>query len=309
MPAGAHPFRAAPELFEDKELGGSAGRKIFVDRCGGKMRRRNFVSLVGAAWLLPLRGLAEAVCNPSLVRLFQQGKQLIQARGGNGKSPALGSFFLQWYGHSSFLIHSGSQTKIVADPNLDVTPGIAADAVTVSNDHFTHNNTGAVTGNPVILRGITFKQTWNPIRTSVKDITIVNIPSQRGPSWGAVANSIFVYEMGSLCLAHLGNIGHLLTPEQVKVLQRVDIMMVPIDAMTNLGFEDVMKVIDQVKPPIVIPMHYDVARQAELFAAFAKEHYSVKRYPGSQLTLNRSMLPKTTEIYVLAHPRPAAFGE
>ena len=148
------------------------------------MRRRNFVGLVGAAWLLPWRGLAEAVCNPSLVHLFQQGKQLIQARGGNGKSPALGSFFLQWYGHSSFLIHSGSQTKIVADPNLDVTPGIAADAVTVSNDHFTHNNTGAVTGNPVILRGITFKQTWNPIRTSVKDITIVNIPSQRGPSWG-----------------------------------------------------------------------------------------------------------------------------
>jgi L-ascorbate metabolism protein UlaG (beta-lactamase superfamily) len=115
--------------------------------------------------------------------------------------------------------------------------------------------------------------------------------------------------MGSLCLAHLGNIGHLLTPEQVKVLQRVDIMMVPIDAMTNLGFDDVMKVIDQVKPPIVIPMHYDVARQAELFAAFAKEHYSVKRYSGSQLTLNRSMLPKTTEIYVLAHPRAAAFGE
>jgi hypothetical protein len=114
------------------------------------------------------------------------------------------------------LIHSGSQTKVVADPNFNVTPGIQADAVTISNDHFTHNNTGAVTGNPVILRGITFKQTWQPIRTSVKDITIVNIPSQRSANWGAIANSIFVYEMGSLCLAHLGNIGHLLTEEQVK---------------------------------------------------------------------------------------------
>ena len=102
--------------------------------------------------------------------------------------------------------------------------------------------------------------------------------------------------MGSLCLAHLGNIGHLLTPEQVKVLQRVDVMMIPIDAMTNLGFEDIMKVIDQVKPPIVIPMHYDVARQAELFAAFAKEHYPVKRIAQSQLILNRAMLPKSTEI-------------
>jgi len=267
------------------------------------------VGLVGAAFLLPLRGIVDAFCNPSLVWLYNQGRQLVQARGGGVKSPSLGSFFVQWYGHSSFLIHSGSETKVVADPNFNVTPGIQADAVTVSNDHFTHNNTGAVTGNPVILRGITFKQTWNPIRTSVKDITIVNIPSQRSQSWGAIANSIFVFEMGSLCLAHLGNIGHLLTPEQVKVLQRVDVMMVPIDAMTNLGFEDIMKVIDQVKPPIVIPMHYDVARQAELFAAFAKEHYPVKKIAQSQLTLNRSMLPKSTEVFVLAHPRPVSFAE
>jgi L-ascorbate metabolism protein UlaG (beta-lactamase superfamily) len=85
--------------------------------------------------------------------------------------------------------------------------------------------------------------------------------------------------------------------------------MVPIDAMTNLGFEDIIKVIDQVKPPIVIPMHYDVARQAELFAAFAKEHYPVKKIAQSQLTLNRSILPKSTEVFVLAHPRPVSFAE
>jgi L-ascorbate metabolism protein UlaG (beta-lactamase superfamily) len=269
------------------------------------MKRRNFIAnlLAGVGSLLPWRGIAEAFCNPSLVHLLHQGKQLVQARGGANRTLPLGSYFIEWYGHSSFLIHSGSQTKVVADPNFNVTPGIQADAVTVSNDHFTHNNTGAVTGNPIILRGITFKQTWQPIRTSVKDITIVNIPSQRSAGWGVIANSIFVYEMGSLCIAHLGNIGHLLSDEQVKVLQRVDVMMVPIDAMTNLGFEDVIKVIGQVKPPIVIPMHYDMVRQAELFAAFAREHYPIKLIAQSQLTLNRSMLPKTTEIYVLAHPR------
>ena len=266
------------------------------------MKRRNFIGMTGGALLLPFRGIADAFCNPSLVDLLHHGRQLVQARGRAAKGPALGSYFVQWYGHSSFLIHSGSQTKVVADPNFNVTPGIQADAVTVSNDHFTHNNTGAVTGNPIILRGITFKQTWQPIRTSVKDITIVNIPSQRSASWGAIANSIFVYEMGSLCIAHLGNIGHLLTDEQTKVLQRIDVMMVPIDAMTNLGFEDIVRVVAQVKPPIVIPMHYDVARQAELFAAFAAEHYPVRKIPQSQLVLNRSMLPKATEIYVLAHP-------
>jgi hypothetical protein len=86
-------------------------------------------------------------------------------------------------------------------------------------------------------------------------------------------------------------------------------MMIPIDAMTNLGFEDIMKVIDQVKPPIVIPMHYDVARQGELFAAFARAHYPVRRIGNSQLVLSRAMLPNSTEIFVLAHPRPVGFGD
>jgi L-ascorbate metabolism protein UlaG (beta-lactamase superfamily) len=86
-------------------------------------------------------------------------------------------------------------------------------------------------------------------------------------------------------------------------------MMIPIDAMTNLAFEDIVKVIEQVKPPIVIPMHYDVAGQGELFSAFVKERYPVHKVNGAQLTLNRSMLPKSTEVFVLKHPRPLMFEQ
>jgi L-ascorbate metabolism protein UlaG (beta-lactamase superfamily) len=265
------------------------------------MRRRYFIALI-AGWVLLLgRRIAAALCNPALVRLFDTGRDMAQIR--SGRAPNLGNYFIEWFGHSSFLIQSGSQTKVVTDPNFNVTPGIGADAVTVSNDHITHNNVGAVSGKPVILRGITLRQTWNPIRTNIRDITIVNIPSQRGAAWGAIANSIFVYEMGSLCLAHLGNMGHLLTPEQEKALNRVDVLMVPIDAMTNLGFEDVLKVIEQIHPPIVIPMHYDVTRQADLFTDFIAGRYPVRRLKDSQLILNRASLPAATEVYILKHPR------
>lgn len=271
------------------------------------MKRRGFIGLLTGFFLLSLRPLLYAICNPSLVHLFERRRHLVQTRSGRG--PRLGHYFLQWYGHSSFLIHSGSQTKIVTDPNFNVTPGTAADAITVSNDHVTHNNVEAVSGNPIILRGITLRQTWNPIRTSVKDVTIINIPSQRGALWGGIANSIFIYEMGSLCLAHLGNIGHLFTPEQEKVLQRVDVMMTPIDAMTNLGFDDLLKAIDQVRPSIVIPMHYDAPRQADLFAEFVDGHYPVRRVKVSELILSRSMLPKTTEVFILSHPKASLWGE
>ncbi len=271
------------------------------------MKRRGFIGALTALLLLPARRAAQAVCNPSLVRLLEQGYDLVQIRA--RRTPRLGDYFVQWFGHSSFLIHSGSQTKVVTDPNFNVTPGIQADAVTVSNDHITHNNVGAVSGNPQILRGITLRQTWNPIRTSIRDITIVNIPSQRGLWYGGVANSIFIYEMGSLCLAHLGNMGHLLTAEQEKVLQKVDVVMMPIDAMTNLRFEDLLKVMEQVRPPIVIPMHYDTPRQAELFAGFVGDRYPIRRVKDSQLLLSRSMLPKTTEIFILTHPRPSLLRE
>jgi L-ascorbate metabolism protein UlaG (beta-lactamase superfamily) len=266
------------------------------------MKRRGFIGLLTGCLLLGWRRVAEGVCNPALVDLLERGRSLVQARG--GRSPRLGQYYIQWFGHSSFLIHSGSETKVVTDPNFNVTPGIEAQAVTVSNDHVTHNNVGAVTGNPLILRGITLGQTWTPIRTSVKDIVIVNIPSRRGAYWGGIANSIFIYEMGSLCLAHLGNIGHLFTPEQQKVLERVDVMMTPIDANTNLGFEDLLKVIDQVKPPVVIPMHYDLPQQAEFFASFVEEHFPVRRINESRLMLSRAMLPKSTEILILTHPNP-----
>ena len=53
----------------------------------------------------------------------------------------------------------------------------------------------------------------------------------------------------------------------------------------------------------------DFGVQAELFAAFARGHYPIKRISQSQLTLNRGMLPKSTEIYVLTHPRPDTFGD
>jgi hypothetical protein len=52
--------------------------------------------------------------------------------------------------------------------------------------------------------------------------------------------------------------------------------MIPIDAMTNLGFEDIMKVIDQLNP---IRFQCITLKGRENSAAFAKEHYPVRKLP------------------------------
>ena len=265
--------------------------------------------VMGLAVLLSAQA-AGAICNPNLVRTLDKGSYLARAeRPANASAKpeiSLGQYDLRWFGHSSFAIRSGTGTRVVADPNFDVTPGITADAVTVSNDHYTHNNTEAVRGNPLVLRGITLDQRWQPVRRKVKDIVVVNLPSARNYDFTRIANSIFVFEMGSLCLAHLGNIGHLLTEKQEKLLRRVDVMMIPIDARNNLGFSDLVKVIEQVKPPVVLPMHYDDPDQAEYFASFLDGRYPVQRQPDSRLVLTRRMLPKSTEFFILPHPNPYA---
>ena len=75
---------------------------------------------------------------------------------------------------------------------------------------------------------------------------------------------------------------------------------------TTLGFSDLVKVIEQVKPPIVLPMHYDDPDQAEYFASFLDGRYPVQRQPDSRLVLTRRMLPKSTEFFILPHPNPYA---
>lgn len=275
-------------------------------------RHRMTGFVLGLAALLSAQA-AGAICNPNLVRSLDSGPHLARAGLASGFAKVtakpdigLGQYQLRWFGHSSFAIRSGTGTRVVADPNFDVTPGITADAVTVSNDHYTHNNTEAVRGNPLVLRGITLDQRWQPVRKKVKDIVVVNLPSARNYDFSRIANSIFVFEMGSLCLAHLGNIGHLLTEKQQKLLRRVDVMMIPIDARNNLGFSDLVKVIEQVKPPIVLPMHYDDPHQAEYFASFLDGRYPVRPQADSRLVLTRRMLPKSTEFFILPHPNPYA---
>jgi L-ascorbate metabolism protein UlaG (beta-lactamase superfamily) len=269
--------------------------------------------VLGLAALLSAQ-VAGAICNPNLVRSIDKGPNLARAAASLGRLAnasvkpdiGLGQYHVRWFGHSSFAMRSGTGTRVVADPNFDVTPGIAADAVTVSNDHYTHNNTEAVGGNPLVLRGITLDQRWQPVRRKVKDIVVVNLPSARNYDFTRIANSIFVFEMGSLCIAHLGNIGHLLTEKQQKFLRRVDVMMIPIDARNNLGFGDLVKVVEQVKPPIVLPMHYDDPHQAEYFASFLDGRYPVRPQADSRLVLTRRMLPKSTELFILPHPNPYA---
>jgi L-ascorbate metabolism protein UlaG (beta-lactamase superfamily) len=116
-----------------------------------------------------------------------------------------------------------------------------------------------------------------------------------------IQNSIFVFRTGGLCIVHLGNLRHPLTPRQLQRIGKPDILMIPADGTWTMPYDDVLTVIRQLQPLLVIPMHIEVARHAEVFVQAVAGRYRVRRLSERVLPLHRAALPAATEIVVFSH--------
>src|SRR5438093_9574882 len=212
---------------------------------------------------------------------------------------ASGAVRLEWLGHSSFLLTSPMGTRIITDPHAFYALREAPDAVTISNLHVTHSDVHGLPGNPRLLRGMTREQGWNRVVLMMGDIGVFNVPSYASrvePEQSPIANSIFVFRIGGLCIVHLGNLRHPLTPQQLQRLGRPDVVMVPADGSWTMSFDDVLTVIDQLRPALVIPMHIDTPQQALAFVQHTGSRYPVRQVPERSLTLSRQLLPAAPTI-------------
>lgn len=69
-------------------------------------------------------------------------------------------------------------------------------------------------------------------------------------------NIIFAWKMDGLRLCHLGDLGHLLEEATVKGIGRVDVLMVPVGGVYTIDAAGALKVVEQLKPRLILPMHY-----------------------------------------------------
>ena len=128
---------------------------------------------------------------------------------------------IQYFGHNFFLITTSKGTRIVTDPlgpGWYPNPNVIGDVVTVGKEMFNHNAVQIVLGNPVILRGLTnYGADWNKVSTSVKDTLIYNVPiHQNAEIVEGIKGSAFVFDLGTLCIAHLGDLSQKLNEQQIK---------------------------------------------------------------------------------------------
>jgi len=210
---------------------------------------------------------------------------------------------IQYFGHNFFLITTSKGTRIVTDPlgpGWYPTPNIAGDIVTVGKEQFNHNAVHIVRGNPVILRGLKdFGAGWNTVSMSFKDTYIYNVPIHQNAEYiEAIHGSAFVFDLGTLCIAHLGDLSQKLTEQQIKAFGKVDVALTPIGGRRTMDPNLAREVLAQLKPKIAIPMHYrDNGYLVRQFTTGMKTRF----LKGDTLAVSKDGLPSSLEIHVLQH--------
>jgi len=161
---------------------------------------------------------------------------------------------IKYLGHSSFKLSSKS-ISVITDP-FDNSIGIkfpseSATIVTVSHQHSDHNNSDAVKDVKKIVSG--------PGEYEIEGVSIIGLASYHDDKKGEErgTNTIYVYEMEELRLAHLGDIGHKLSEKQVEELGDIDILMLPVGGTYTIDAKTAVEVVQSIEPEIIIPMHYN----------------------------------------------------
>ncbi|VTS02903.1 Putative Zn-dependent hydrolase of beta-lactamase fold protein OS=Clostridium sp. BNL1100 GN=Clo1100_3002 PE=4 SV=1: Lactamase_B_3 [Gemmata massiliana] len=189
---------------------------------------------------------------------------------------------IRWFGQSFFQIESAEGRKIAIDPHAIPAFGrqsTTAEFILISHSHDDHALIDMVEKEKKedqfkegdILRGVVEpkpgKQEWKTIdekRGSIRVRTVATYhDTMNGMQRGK--NSIWVIEMNGLVICHLGDLGHELSPEQVKAIGKVDVLMVPVGGIYTINGEQAQNVMKQLKPRLyTLPMHYGIVGYDEL---------------------------------------------
>ena len=209
---------------------------------------------------------------------------------------------ITWYGQSCFRIQSGDLV-LVTDPfskEIGLKPPTGqADIVTISHEHYDHNNREAIKGDPFIAEG--------PGEYSLKGVSIIGVPSRHETekAEGEGPNTIFVIDMEDMRICHLGDQGKKLANEQLEQIGDVDVLFIPIGGKYTLNSEEALEAINQIEPRIIIPMHYKVDGlkiDLDTVDKFAKETGVKKENMNvSKVTLKKKAMPEgNNEVYVMS---------
>jgi len=206
---------------------------------------------------------------------------------------------ITWLGHSCFKI-KGRQATIITDPyspDLGYSLGkLNASIVTISHQHPGHSFTAGVGGDPRAITG--------PGEYEISNVLVIGVATFHDKDRGKIRgdNTAYLIEIDEISICHLGDLGHVLTDEQVEELGNVDVLLVPVGGVSTIDPPVAAEIVRQLEPKAVVPMHYRtpaLSRELEPVEAFLKEMGADNITPQAKLSLTKSNLPISTQVFLL----------
>lgn len=149
-----------------------------------------------------------------------------------------------WHGHSCFEVRD-AEKAVVFDPYMEV-PGygvldLKADLVLVSHEHDDHNarNRVALSGRRV-------------------NIPVEVIETCHDPEGGKLrgGNKIHIIDFSGKRIAHFGDLGRDLRPEELEKLTGLDVVLIPVGGFYTIDGGQAARIVRAIKPDVTVPMHY-----------------------------------------------------
>jgi len=213
-----------------------------------------------------------------------------------------GEVRITYVGHSTFQIESAAGIRIATDYNDYVRPRAIPHIATMNRAHSTHYTDNPDPGIVHVLRG--WGREGAPARhdLSYEDVWVRNVPTNIR-DWGGGTmlhgNSIFVFESGGVCIAHLGHLHHTLTPAHLEEIGRIDVVLVPVDGSFTLNVDGMVEVLKQINAPLAIPMHVFGEGTLLRFLEAMGSIYEAERANASSIVVSRATLPAKPKMLVL----------
>lgn len=167
---------------------------------------------------------------------------------------------IRYHGHSEFLIEGAGGLRILTDPFDPRIPfpqkRVKVDIVTISHEHLDHCYTDKLLGEPRQVRGPGAHEPAEGLR-------ILGVDSFHDDARGSKRghNTIFILSLEGLRLAHLGDLGAPPDEAGMAALRGLDLLLVPVGGTYTLDANEAAKLIKELQPRVVIPMHYKRGEQ------------------------------------------------
>lgn len=224
---------------------------------------------------------------------------------------------LKWYGHAAFRVTGDDGFAIVTDPYNPDGVGYApitetADLViTSSDDDDAHCRYDLIPGTPAVCDALTVAVEHGG-RQEIAGRTVRAIAAAEWvdhPLHAPGQNAMYRFSVDGIEVAHMGDVGNPLNDEQIAFFEGTDVLLALAGGYLTIELPDLMRLIDAVKPKIVVPMHFRTLiykpRNTMWIESFLArfDDARVDFAFGSETAIAKQALPGDTRVLVMDYVR------